>query len=362
MATEPTYTPKDPDIPIKELILDIQKWVRYLWSKWLILLIAGLLGGGVGLWYAIVKKPVYTATTTFVLEASDSKSGLGRLAGMAAIAGIDVGGNAGGLFQGNNILELYRSRKMLEKSLLSKVQLETDELLIERYIAFNGIKEVWEARPDLLTLDFHQDPASLIPQERRLRDSVLTSFISAIRKDILTVEKVENLSIIQVDVASQDEIFSKEFNERLVKEVNEFYTQTKTKKSVDNIAILQQKADSVRAVMTGAIYDAAHASDITPNINPTRQVQRIVPTQQAQFSAETNKEVLNQLQQNLELAKMSLLQEQPLIQLVDQPVFPLKVDRLGKVKGTVIGGFFFGFLALLVLIGRKYIRDVMDTA
>src|SRR5690606_11077352 len=112
----------------------------------------------------------------------------------------------------------------------------------------------------------------------------------------------------------------------------EFYRQTKTKKTVDNIAILEKKADSDRAVMTGAIYDAVQASDITPNINPTRQVQRVVPSQKAQFSAEANKAVLTQLQQNLELAKMALLQEQPLIQLVDQPVFPLKVNRIGKVK------------------------------
>src|SRR5690606_6776290 len=145
----------------------------------------------------------------------------------------------------------------------------------------------------------------------------------------------------------------------LVREVNEFYIQTKTKKSTDNIAILEAKVDSVRTVMSGAIYSAAKVSDATPNLNPTRQVQRIVPAQEAQFSAEANKAILSQLLQNLELSKMNLLQEQPLIQLVDQPVYPLKVDRIGKLKGIVIGGFLFGFLTILGLIGLKLYRNIM---
>src|SRR5690606_29706735 len=113
----------------------------------------------------------------------------------------------------------------------------------------------------------------------------------------------------------------------------------KTKKFSDNIAMLQNKIDSVHAIMTGAIYSIAQTSDATPNLNPTRQVQRVVPLQQAQFSAETNKTLLAQLLQNLEMTKMTLLQEQPLIQLVDQPVYPLQVSRVGKIKGIIIGGF-----------------------
>ncbi len=111
--------------------------------------------------------------------------------------------------------------------------------------------------------------------------------------------------------------------------------------------------------MTGAIYSAAEISDATPNLNPTRQVQRVGPTQEAQFLAEANRLILSQLLQNLELTKMNLLQEQPLIQLVDEPVYPLKVDRVGKGKSIIIGGFLIGFLTLLFLIVQKWWRDII---
>lgn len=360
MQTEPTYRIEDEEVSVKELIISLQGWLKYLWSKWPILLIAGILGGALGLWYAFAKTPTYTAKTTFVLESGDGQGRLSQFAGVAAMAGINLGGGGGGLFQGDNILELYKSRNMLEETLLSPVHPDSNQLLIERYMAYNEIRADWKEQPELLALNFSLDPSGLNPLTRRLRDSVVTRFVNAIRENLLSVNKPDKtLSIIQVQVTSPDEVFAKSFNENLVRRVNDFYIQTKTKKSTDNIAILEAKVDSVRAVMTGAIYSAARVSDATPHLNPTRQTQRIGPSQEAQFSAETNRAILSQLVQNLEVARMAQMQEQPLIQLVDTPVYPLPVDRVGKAKGIVIGGFLLGFLTLLTLIGLKWYRDVM---
>jgi len=364
MITEPTHPRENHESPeggsTKELVVNIQAWLAYFLSKWRILLLAGLLGGALGLAYSFWRQPLFKATTTFVLEASEGKGALSQYAGMAAMVGIDLGGSTGGLFQGDNILELYRSRKMLTQTLLSKTYPDSNELLIDRYIIYNGLRDKWTDEPVLAELDFRREPTTLTPQYLRTRDSVLTDFVNAINEDILRVSKLDpNLSIVTVETTAPDEVFAKVFNENLVRHVNDFYVQTKTKKSANHIAILQQKVDSVRAVMEGAIYSAARVSDATPNLNPTRQVQRIAPTQEAQFSAETNKVMLSQLLQNLELSKMNLLQEQPLIQLVDQPVYPLLVDRVGKVKGIVVGGLLLGFLTLFAIGLLKYYRDIM---
>ena len=125
------------EISLKEIFLKIGEWYRYLLSKWLIILLFGLLGGALGLTYAWFKKPIYTATTTFVLE-EDKTGGMGSLAGLASMVGLNLGGGGGGIFQGENILELYKSRNMIEKTLLSKVVIKGKQtLLIDRYIEFN---------------------------------------------------------------------------------------------------------------------------------------------------------------------------------------------------------------------------------
>lgn len=363
MATEPIRVSSDDQLKMKDLIVNLTGWINYLWSKRWSLVLAGVIGGILGLAYALIKTPQYTAITTFVLERGEVKNGLSRLAGVAAIAGIDFDGSGGGLFEGDNILELYKSRTMIVETLLSKTDSDSTELLVERYIKFNKLNDKWKGDPTLSKLNFRHNVDQFDIKERRTRDSLLTKFWETIRDDLLTVDKPDKeLSIIRVQITSPDEVFSKAFNDNLVNRVNDFYTQTKTQKTSNNIALLEAKVDSVRREMDDAIYSAVRVSDATPNLNPTRQVQRLAPAQGAQFSAETNKAILSQLLQNLELSKMTLAQEKPLIQIVDQPVYPLFVKRIGILTGIILGGILFGFLTLIALIVARWYKNVMNEA
>ena len=363
-SQQPKHIAND-EISLKELINKMQFWWSYFLSKWIIIAVFIIIGGAIGFFYATFKKPTYTATTTFVLEDEKSGGGLGNLAGLASMAGVDLGGSGGGIFQGENILGLYKSRAMLEKTLLSTVEIDgKKQLLIDRFIEFNSMREKWAEKPQLLKLTFKADSIQDgFPKltANRLRDSIIGTIITDLNNGYLSVAKPDKkLSTIQVDVKAKDEVFAKSFDDQLVKNVNEFYINTKTKKTLQNVKILQHKTDSVRAVMNGAIYSAVAVVDATPNLNPTRQVQRAAPAQRSQFSAETNKTILGEMVKNLEMTKMSLLRETPLIQVIDQPVYPLKIDRLGKVKGAVIGSLLFGFLIGLALTTKYIFKRILE--
>jgi len=347
------------DTSLKELIFKIREFWHYLLSKWMIILGFGILGSALGFTYAYFRKPVYTATTTFVLEEEKTGGGgLGSLAGLASMAGVDLGGGGGGIFQGDNILELYKSRKMIEHTLLTLINYEgKKELLIDRYIEFNHLKKQWADKPELSKIKFDSSSSDFT----RLQDSIMGVLVKDINDNYLSVSKPDKkLSIIKAEVKSHDEFFAKAFNENIVKNVNDFYVQTKTKKSLENVALLQQKTDSVRAVMNGAIYKAAAVADATPNLNPTRQVQRIAPVQKSQFSAETNKAILSSLVQNLEMSKITLRKDAPLIQVIDEPVFPLQKDKFSKAKGIVLGGILVGFLTVFFLVLKKIFRNITN--
>lgn len=345
-------------ISLKEILLKVGKLFSFLFSKWYIIVVVGILGGISGFFYAKMQSPVFVSTTTFVLESGESGSGLGQVAGLAALAGVDLGQSGGGIFQGDNLFELYRSRKMIESTLLQPSVSDSSILLLDRYLELTKERDIWKkSNPALLQIDFLKDINS---KNTRLRDSILQKIVQNINKNNLEVGKLDKKSsLIKVDVKSTDEVFSKEFNEALVGQVNNFYIKTKTKKSLNNIQILQQKTDSVRSVMNGAITASAVIADATPNLNPTRLSQRLIPTQRSQFSAETNKAILGQLVQNLEMSKMALLKETPLIQVVDQPIYPLHVIKAGKLKGLIIGGFLAVFCCVVALLGIKTFRDLM---
>ena len=352
------------EVSLKEFFFKIGDWWRFLLSKFVVIFGFGLLGGAAGILYAYLQKPTYTATTTLVLEEEKSSGGLGSLSGLASMAGFDLGGG-GGIFQGDNILGLYRSRTMIEKTLLSYVEIEDKkQLLIDRYIEFNHLREKkWAKRPDLMNLRFDLDSTNakdMLHKSDRLRDSILGSIVEDLNRENLRVTKPDKkLSTLEVNVISNDEIFSKAFNDALVRNVNVFYINTKTKKTLQNVKILQRKTDSVRAVMNGDIYAAVAVSDATPNLNPTRQVQRIVPTQRAQFSAETNKSVLGEMIKNLEMAKMSLLKETPLIQVIDSPIYPLKKSSVSFLKGMLTGGILMVLLVIVCLVLKRIYKKTM---
>ncbi|MBE5322002.1 lipopolysaccharide biosynthesis protein [Pedobacter sp. MR2016-19] len=354
------YNNKEGDeISLKELLLKIQAWWHYLLIKWKTILFFGLIGGVFGLTYAYFKKPIYTATTSFVLEDEKGTSGgLGSLVGLASMAGVDIGGSGGGIFQGDNILELYKSRTMIEKTLLTEVDKDgKKQLLIDCYIDFNELRDKWNLKPELRKIQFNLTPNQHFT---RVQDSLLSTIINNINKNYLNVTKPDKkLNIIKADVKSENEFFSKSFNDEIVKNVNDFYIQTKTKKSFENVKILQQKTDSIRAVMNGAIYSAVAVADATPNLNPTRQIQRVAPAQRAQFSAEANKAILGALVQNLEMAKISLRKEAPLIQVIDSPIYPLEKKSASKIIFGIAFFMVFGVLISLFLISKELFRTVM---
>lgn len=340
------------DNSLKESILQLLDWSRYLWIKRFIILSVVFLGSVIGLWMSIASKPTYTAKLNFVLE--DSKGGVSNLGGIAALAGINLGGGGGGLFQGDNILELYKSRTMLTRTLLSPLK-ETNELLIERYINMKELREMWKDSA-LKHISFDGPLESFSLQQ----DSLIGLFIKDIRNNILSVRKPDKmLSLIEVQVISEDELFSKAFTESLVANVTDFYVNTRTQKEQENLSILQHQVDSVRTILNDAIAGVAIALDSNPNSNPARRSITVNSTQR-QVDVQANQAILTELVKNLELAKITLRKESPLIQIVDSPILPLEEIRLGKVKGILIGGLVGGFLIVSLLISLKYYKTIME--
>jgi hypothetical protein len=302
----------------------------------------------------VIKKPIYTAETTFVLEEGESGGGLGQYAGLASMVGIDLGGGGGGIFKGDNILELYKSRKMIQETLLAKDSFEgKPQSLIERYVEFNKLRKSWEDKPNLSHIRFSNSQSFT-----RVQDSVIGGIVETINKGMLDVVKPDKkLSIIAVTVKSSDELFAKSFADNIVAKVNSFYVNTKTKKSSENLAILQNQSDSVRRVLNSSISGVAAAVDANPNLNPAFQTLR-VGSQRKQVDVQASGAIYQEIVKNLEMAKISFRNDKPLIQVIDKPIFPLKVDKLGKLKGTVLGGIIFSFLIILYLVIKKTLKKI----
>jgi hypothetical protein len=355
---------KTAEISFRNLLLKIEGWINYLISKWRTILIVSVLGAIVGYSISRFKKPVFVAASTFVLEDSDKMSGMGQFAGLASIVGIDLSlSDAGGIFQGDNILELYQSNSMIEKTLLSPISYNGQkQLLINRYIEVNKLREKWANSPFLKDLQFNADLESEPDSpEKRLKDSVLATIVKTVREEYLTIEKPDKrLNIIKAEVKAPDEIFAKGFNDQIVKNVNDFYIQTKTKKALLNVQLLQHKTDSIRLVMSGVKYSSADGANATAAPKGSDLSGSLSSIQPSQFSSQTNWAILSELVKNLELSKITLQKQMPLIQIIDRPKFPLERDSVSPLDGIVIGFLSFGFLTMFFLWLKKLYTELKN--
>jgi uncharacterized protein involved in exopolysaccharide biosynthesis len=348
------------EISLKELILKIREWYQFLLTKWKLIILLSAIGGAIGLTYAFFQKPIYKADLTFAME--DEKSGGGGLSGALGLAssfGFDLGGGgAGGAFSGANLITLMKSRKIVEKTLLSPVAFKGKTIsFADYYIAFNELREGWKKNPHLKNLNF---PVTIDRSSFTLhQDSVLKEIFNDIITNSLVVAQADKkTSLISVSVNSIEEVFSKEFCETLAQVTSDYYVEIKSKKSRMNVEILQNQADSIRAELNSAITGVAAASDNVYNLNPAFNVKK-TPSTRRQIDVQANTAILTQLVANLELSKVSLRKETPLIQVIDRPILPLDKYRVSKRKSLLLGGFLAGFLTVLYLVFTSLYKKII---
>jgi hypothetical protein len=166
----------------------------------------------------------------------------------------------------------------------------------------------------------------------------------------------KKLSFISVKCTSPNEIFSKIFTERLVKEATDFYVETKTKRSRTNVDILQVKADSLEKLLNRKTYSVAATEDV--NLNPAKRV-ATVGMEVGSRDKLVIQTIYGEVIKNLEMSRMAMAQEMPLIQIVDKPILPLHKKKVGKAKGIVLGGIFGGFLICILLIILETYRKMI---
>ena len=343
------------DVSIKEIILLAKDWFTYLISNFKIILICGVLGATIGLVCAFCSKPVYVATLTFALD--DEKSSSSLSSALAGQFGLDLGGGSGGgMFAGGNLMELFKSRKMVEKTLLTAANKKNS--LADEYIKNSEMSENWQDKPALKNLKFTENPKN--PILSRVHDSILGVISSGIiTKNLAILQKEKKISIITVEFKDENENFAKKFAETLAKEVSEFYIETKSEKANKNLAILVKQTDSIRGALNGAITGVAVANDNTFGLNPALNVRR-VPSARRTVDVQANTAILTELIKQTEIAKVTLRKETPLIQIIDAPILPLPNEKLGKPKGVLFGGFLGGILVLMYLIAKKILKDLIN--
>ena len=352
--------PKDDDLTLKEIVHTLQGYYVYLRSKIKYIAVVVLLGALLGAAYAGLKSPEYTASLSYALE--EGKSGGGGFASLAGSFGVNVGSVRGnsGAFTGNNLMELYKSRSMVEQTLLAPVVANGQKMsLAEYYIRDKEWREDWKEEPELnKQLKFY--PQADRDLFTRSQDSIMGLIYEELTEEHLSVEqKDKEMSIRTIQLTHPNEYFAQQFTLSLTETVTDFYVETKSKRSKENLEILQKQTDSVRNALNKSIKQLAVANDNNFGLNPAYRVETVSSAKE-QVDVQANTAILEELVKQTEMAKVSFRKQTPLIQVIDRPILPLEKEETGFLKSVVIGSFIAGFLVVVFFIAYREYKKAME--
>lgn len=344
-------------VNLKDIINNFQKWYVYLKSKLRVVLIFILFGLLICFTLFYTQKLKYSARLTFAMEEDKGVSGgLAGAAGIASQIGIDLGSSGGSAFSSSNLMELMKSRLLIEKTLLDTITIDKKTKTLADYYAENeGLRKKWDKNPDLKNINFNNklDRSYFTFQQ----DSLLKILYKRILSENVSVQsKDKKITIMTLEVVSSDQLFSKFFCENLAIETTKFYIETKTKKSKNNVEILQQQVDSLKKYLDEAISGVASATDKVYNLNPAFNINGS-SSKKKQVNVQANTVVLTQLIAQLELAKINLRKETPLIQIIDRPILPLDDDKYNPIIILVLFIFTSFIIAISYLVLLKMYND-----
>ncbi|MEO7044881.1 MAG: hypothetical protein ABI091_06205, partial [Ferruginibacter sp.] len=313
--------------------------------------------GVAGFFYAWHQKPKYESNLTFLVDQGSSNSGISGALNLAAQFGLNLGDGTGEMFSGGNILEIIKSRNILESVFLS---VDTFNKTPYTLIEFYRQKMLKVPENNGIAASRVHFPAGISRTSLNyLQDSVLyTTYLQFLKSSLAADRPNKNLNIFSIRVTSENEEFTKIFTDKLIHATDSFYTDVRSKKERQILEILEQRVSTMKSGLSSSISNKASSQDA--NLNPVF-AQSQVPLQKEQVNIQAYGSAYGELFKNLEVARFQYLNKIPLIQVIDSANYPMKKVKAGKLQTAVtfaLAGAFFTFLVLWLI--RLY-KDIPNT-
>jgi len=334
-------------IKLTDIIELLKRFLAYLLSKYKLIVTTTFITTLISFGYWYFQEPNYKATATFIVEEGSSKGG--GLSGIASQFGIDIGGLLGGgsasLFSGENIFEIMKSKLIIEKVLTTNIQNPSDQkniLLADLYLEISGMrKQLNQKSIEFKNFKFVDGKNNI---NNILYDSLMNVIYTRLITENLIIDKLnKKASIITISITSPSQLFAKNFTEKLLEQTSNLYIEIKTGNLSRSIAKIQHKADSLQKSLNN-IYDRSY-------INLSRPMEATNRDKTVTYT------LYGEVIKNLETLKISLINQTPIIQVLDLPKYPLKNLKyklnILLLIGFAVGISFSTLIAILLYSDRK---------
>jgi uncharacterized protein involved in exopolysaccharide biosynthesis len=341
---------EDDEITLKELIQKVQEYFWEVWANKKLLFLVPIPVVLFMLYQAFTTPKIYPATLTFMVN-EDEGGGIGVLGG----------GAAGGKFNLDKILELSRTRKIMEEVILDKAPVDGQvDLLANHIIRVNELHEDWKKSDNEKMHHFlftQNDKQKFTDLENAVLLNLYGKMVgSEGQEGILSTGYGKETGIMKIKTQSRSEDLSIALANKVYEKLSNYYIKKTIEKQQKTYEVILQKVDSIKHLLDSKQYALANFKDSNRGLfTATAKVSETKLTQEVTALGM----IYGKSLENLEMADFSLKIKTPFVQLIDAPVGPIEPVGKSKVMAIILGGILGAFLAITFILARKIYRDAM---
>ncbi|MEO0470393.1 MAG: hypothetical protein AAF206_12275 [Bacteroidota bacterium] len=326
-----------------DIIIGRLKNYRTVYRKWRVLIWVLALTVGIGMGVKSFFNPkIFTAETIFHPESTGQATNvdLGNPVSFILGGGVGEGGEVG------YMLGVLRSRNLSEAVMAEPLPEDSSKVLAELYL---------EARPEPPLITTWINRLIYGPQDSlTLRKKIIQA--GKLIRNALEAETTEE-GFIRLKISYLDAPLVQRISNTYIHKLRAYYREQKTEKAKSNISFFSHRADSVRRELDKVNRSLANYAD--------RSRYKIL-AQDAVYprELEAEQEILKQMYINLMLSREGAiskkLEDMPVVQVLDHPVPPFKIQKPAFIRSGIIF-FLLTAILLFVWLSRKMlVKDTVD--
>lgn len=299
--------------------------------------------------YQTNKVDHFQGAASFMLEQAGGGSG-GTIGGILGGLGLVSGG--GEQVSEDKLIDLMRTRRILGNALWAKVEMDgKEDFLINHFIRVEDLPNtIWKGNSKMQDFRFEHDKLGTFTE---FENQIFKSIVSRMA-NLHVVGSITKTRIMVLRTSSKSQDFIVKFVPQLLSSLETFYVSKSVEGQQVAFEQLGKRKDSIERALNGAEYSLAKWEDANiglikrkGNTNQGRLIRKITILQ-AMYEESVK---------NVELAKMNLLTETPVIQVIDLPIAPLNRIRTKMISFLIPFLIIGTFLGIMLVVVRKFLVD-----
>lgn len=341
---------KDNEITIAELIFLIERQIKYLWSKWTLILLFSLFTSSLFLVYHFFKPVTYTAELTYMINEEDGSTGIGSISSVLGQFGLS--GSVKGKYNLDKIIELSKSRNITNKVLFQKLNVAEHNDYIANHI-FNH--HVIGSSHSINEEGFFDSLPSNNDLEKNTELKKIHHNLVGINASpfpIILHDYNENSGILTISATSYKQELAIGISKMMFEQLKQYYIEKTIEKQRQTYEVFKNKTDSLEAKLKETNFALLKFEDTSRNLT-LKQYQ----ARRLNLQAEATKlsAAYTEAFKSLQIAELTLENKTPFITLIDEAILPLTSNKGSFIKQGIIGFLIGGLLiAIYLLISKLY--------